>query len=66
MIDYAPPLLLCGTVFVWQGVRPGLCEGPSRHMREYYLRCLVDSLLADRLREAGAGDAMRRGDRVEI
>lgn len=33
-------------------MRPALCEGPSKHMREYYLRCLVESLLAERLREA--------------
>eukprot|EP00903_Cladosiphon_okamuranus_P008955 g8569.t1 len=39
---------------VWfKGTRPALCEVPSsRHMREYYLRCLVESLLADRLHEA--------------
>ncbi|CAM9521015.1 unnamed protein product, partial [Laminaria digitata] len=42
---------------VWfKGVRPALCEGPSRHMREYYLRCLMGSLLSDRLREAVADE----------
>ncbi|CAM9183532.1 unnamed protein product, partial [Sphacelaria rigidula] len=40
-------------VNVWfKGVRPALCEGPSRHMREYYLRCLVESLLNDSLKES--------------
>ncbi|CAM9831640.1 unnamed protein product [Scytosiphon promiscuus] len=56
---------LPGTVAVnvwFKGVRPGLCEGASRHMREYYLRCLVESLLADRLREASAGDDPPRAD----
>lgn len=39
-----------------QGARPALCEDPSSgHMREYHLRCLVESLLADRLREATTG-----------
>lgn len=47
-----------------QGARPALCEGPSEHMRNYYLRCLVESLLADRLREATAGDEDRRGFRT--
>jgi len=49
-----------------QGARPALCEAPrSRHMREYYLRCLVESLLADRLREAATpgGKEGRRGGR---
>ncbi|CAM9350044.1 unnamed protein product [Ectocarpus sp. 12 AP-2014] len=48
-------------VNVWfKGARPALCEGPSEYMRNYYLRCLVESLLADRLREATAGDEDRR------
>ncbi|CBN77138.1 conserved unknown protein [Ectocarpus siliculosus] len=48
-------------VNVWfKGARPALCEGPSKHMRNYYLRCLIESLLADRLREATAGDEDRR------
>lgn len=47
-----------------QGARPALCEAPSsRHMREYYLRCLVESLLTDRLREARTEDtAGTRGE----
>ena len=36
-----------------QGVRPSLCEG-SGHMRLYYLRCLCESLLSERLRGAAA------------
>lgn len=44
--------LLCRVFAVLKGVRPALCDGPSRHMREYYLRCLVESLLTDRLKEA--------------
>lgn len=48
-------LRVCPLCFL-KGVRPALCEGPSRHMREYYLRCLVGSLLSDRLREAVADE----------
>ncbi|CAM9185851.1 unnamed protein product [Ascophyllum nodosum] len=41
-------------VNVWfKGVRPSLCEG-SGHMRLYYLRCLCESLLSERLRGAAA------------
>lgn len=56
-----PPFLAVPQWFL-KGVRPALCEGPSRHMREYYLRCLVGSLLADRLRDAVADD--ERGERL--
>lgn len=60
-ITPSPPYL---AVPLWlrKGVRPALCEGPSRHMREYYLRCLVGSLLADRLREAVTDD--ERGEKL--
>lgn len=45
-------------------MRPALCDAPSsRHMREYYLRCLVESLLTDRLREARTeGTVATRGE----
>lgn len=57
-------------VNVWfKGVRPALCEGPSRHMREYYLRCLVESLLTDILKETADAystyDGSEQGDKLE-
>lgn len=63
-VDFIRFFFLCVAV-TWQGARPALCEGPSsRHMREYYLRCLVESLLADRLREATAvGDTGTQGEK---
>eukprot|EP00752_Nemacystus_decipiens_P007278 g6514.t1 len=56
-------------VNVWfKGARPALCEAPSsRHMREYYLRCLVESLLSDRLREARTeGTVGTQGTDIEV
>lgn len=59
-------VLSIGLSIARKGVRPALCEGPSRHMREYYLRCLVDSLLRDRLREAAEVNSRTGGGGVEL
>ncbi|CAM9833946.1 unnamed protein product, partial [Discosporangium mesarthrocarpum] len=47
-------------VNVWfKGVRARLCEGAGQHMRPYYLRCLLGSLLQDRLQRVGGGAEAR-------